>query len=304
VSAASIREEPRPRGVLFFWLALACAAASGAWGQTPESGSATLRAKYAELHDRLERNAFGRELYLASREASGQLKGEVYGVLEFPFEQVESGLREARSWCDVLILPFNTKHCYAEPGEAARTLAMRIGRKSEQPAELAYPLEFNYRIAARTPDYFRVVLTADKGPIGTRGYQIALEATPLDAKRTFIHFAYAYGFSMMSRLALQAYLGTVGASKVGFTVTARDERNRPTYVGGLLGATERNTMRYFLAIDAYLASLSVPAAARVDQRLSAWFAATERYPKQLHEMDRGEYLSMKRKETQRSSAAL
>ncbi|HEX7404038.1 MAG TPA: hypothetical protein VF287_08490 [Usitatibacter sp.] len=287
-------------------LALAGVAAAGlACGQAPESGpAATLRAKYAELHDKLERNAFGRELHLSSREEPGQLTGEVYGVLEFPFAQVESGLREARSWCDVLILPFNTKHCYAAPGEAARTLAMRIGRKAEQPAELAYPLEFNYRIAARAPDYFRIVLSADKGPIGTRDYQIAFEATPLDAQRTFIHFGYAYGFGAMSRLALQVYLGTVGASKVGFTVTARDEQNRPTYVGGLLGATERNTMRYFLAIEAYLASLSAPAAARVDQRLSAWFEATERYPTQLHEMDRGEYLSMKQKETQRSSAAL
>ena len=303
MSAASIREEPRARGVLFFWLAFACAA-PGAWGQPAENGSATLRAKYAELHDKLERNAFGRELYLASREEPGQLTGEVYGVLEFPFEQVEGSLREARSWCDVLILPFNTKHCYAEPGETAKTLAMRIGRKSEQPAELAYPLEFNYRIAARAPDYLRIVLTADKGPIGTRDYQIALEAAPLDAKRTFIHFGYAYGFSVMSRLALQAYLGTVGSGKVGFTVVERDEQNRPTYVGGLLGATERNTMRYFLAIDAYLASLSVPAAARLDQRLSAWFAATEKYPRQLHEMDRGEYIAMKQKETQRSAAAL
>ncbi|HEX7606155.1 MAG TPA: hypothetical protein VF348_05555 [Usitatibacter sp.] len=287
-------------------LALACVAAAGlACGQAPEGGpAATLRAKYAGLHDKLERNAFGRELYLSSREESGQLTGEVYGVLEFPFAQVASSLREARSWCDVLILPYNTKHCYAAPGEAARTLAMRIGRKTEQPAELAYPLEFNYQIAARAPDYYRIVLSADKGPIGTRDYRIVLEATPLDEKRTFIHFGYAYAFGAMSRLALQVYLGTVGASKVGFTVTARDERNRPTYVGGLLGATERNTMRYFLAIDAYLASLSVPAAARVDQRLGAWFTATEKYPEQLHEMDRGEYLSMKQKETQRSSAAL
>ncbi|HEX7558073.1 MAG TPA: hypothetical protein VF386_02700, partial [Usitatibacter sp.] len=204
-------------------LALACVAAAGlACGQAPEGGpAATLRAKYAGLHDKLERNAFGRELYLSSREESGQLTGEVYGVLEFPFAQVASNLREARSWCDVLILPYNTKHCYAAPGEAARTLAMRIGRKTEQPAELAYPLEFNYQIAARTPDYFRIVLSADKGPIGTRDYRIVLEATPLDEKRTFIHFGYAYAFGAMSRLALQVYLGTVGASKVGFTVTAR-----------------------------------------------------------------------------------
>ena len=287
-------------------LTLACVAVAGfAFAQPEEPGSAAaLQAKYAQLHDKLQRNAFGRELFLASQEGSNQLKGDVYGVLGFTFAQVESGLREARSWCDVLILPFNTKHCYAAPGEATTKLAARIGRKTDQPAEQAYPLEFNYRVAARAPYYLRIVLYAEKGPIGTRDYQIALEATPLDDGRTFIHLGYSYGFNTISRLAMLAYLGTAGASKVGFTVTARDVQNRPTYVGGTLGATERNTMRYFLAIDAYLASLAVPAAARVDKRLNDWFAAAEKYPLQLHEMDRGEYLAMKQKETKRSTAAL
>src|SRR5260221_628808 len=104
---------------------------------------------------------------------------------------------------------------------------------------------------------------------------------------------------MMSKLAMQAYLGTVGASKVGFTVTGRDTKGQPQYVGGMLGATERNTMRYFLAIDAYLRSLEAPGEQRVQKRLGDWFAATERYSRQLHEMDRGEYLAMKEKETKR-----
>jgi hypothetical protein len=87
-------------------------------------------------------------------------------------------------------------------------------------------------------------------------------------------------------------------------VTGRDAQGRPTHVGGMLGATERNTMRYFLAIDAYLASLAAPQEKRVDKRLNDWFAATEKYPRQLHEMDRGEYLAMKQKETKRVGAAL
>jgi hypothetical protein len=286
-------------GLAFF------AAAGIALAAPPDAGSAAaLRAKEAELHEKLQRNAFGREVYLASQEGPDQLQGDVYAVLDYPFSPVESGLREARSWCDVLILPFNTKHCYAAPGERSDKIAMRIGRKVEQPAEKAYPIEFDYRITARAPDYMRIVLNAEKGPLGTRDYRITLEATPLDDKRTFIHLSYSYGFNAMSRFAMQAYLGTIGASKVGFTVTGRDARNQPTYVGGTLGATERNTMRYFLAIDAYLASLAEPPPTRVRKRLSDWFAATEKYPLQLHEMDRGEYLAMKEKETKRSLAAL
>jgi hypothetical protein len=204
----------------------------------------------------------------------------------------------------VLILPFNTKHCNATGSGADRTLAVRVGRKADQPAEKAYPIDFKYSVSSRADDYFRTVLKADSGPLGTHDYQIVLEATPIDDKHTFIHLSYSYGFGLLSRLAMQAYLGTAGADKVGFTVTARDAQGRPVYVGGMLGATERNTMRYFLAIDAYLASLGVPKEQQVEKRLNDWFAATEKYPRQLHEMDRREYLAMKQKETKRVGAAL
>ncbi len=287
-------------------LTLACLAAAGVACAAPSDtdAGARLRAKHDQLREKLESNSFGRELFVAAREAANQQNGDVYGIVYYPFAQVESSLHEARSWCDVLILPFNTKHCFAFPGDAAKQIALRVGRKADQPAELAFPIEFDYRIAMRASDYLRIVLSAGKGPLGTRDYQIVLEATPLDDKRTFIHLGYSYGFNAMSRLAMQAYLSTVGSSKVGFTVTGRDASGRPAYVGGMLGATERNTMRYFLAIDAYLGSLAAPPASRVEKRLRDWFAATEKYPLQLHEMDRGEYLSMKQKETQRSTAAL
>ena len=267
------------------------------------SSGAALRAKHDGLQDKLASNAFGRPLHLISEEGSNNLRGDVYAIVNHSFAQVDRGLREASNWCDVLILPFNTKHCYAAPGETTK-LAVRIGRKADQPAEQAFPIAFNYRVATRSADYLRIVLQADSGPLGTRDYQIALEATPLDEGRTFIHLGYSYGFGVMSRLAMQAYLSTAGASKVGFTVVGRETNGSPKYVGGMLGATERNTMRYFLAIDSYLSSLAAPPGTQVHRRLNDWFAATERYSRQLHEMDRGEYIAMKNKETQRLRAAI
>jgi len=284
---------------------LLAAGACLSWAAPGESYSAAaLRAKHEELQAKLANNPFGRPLHLASQEGANQLRGDVYGIVAHPFAQVDRGFREASNWCDVLILPFNTKHCYATPGESATTLTVRIGRKAEQPVEQAHPIAFNYRVAARTAEYLRIVLQADSGPLGTRDYQIALEATPLDEGRTFIHLGYSYGFGVMSRVAMQTYLGTVGAGKIGFTVVGREANGTPKYVGGMLGATERNTMRYFLAIDAYLASLTAPAGSQVAQRLNTWFAATEKYAPQLHEMDHGEYMAMKRKETQRLRTAL
>ncbi len=62
------------------------------------------------------------------------------------------------------------------------------------------------------------------------------------------------------------------------------------------GLVERNTMRYYLAIEAYLGALSMPPAARLEKRLRDWFASIESYPRQLHEMDENQYLKMKRRE--------
>jgi hypothetical protein len=264
-----------------------------------EPGAGELRARYEALRGALAQSPFGKPVYLQSSEGARTLKGEVYAVVDYPFATVDEGLRDAANWCHVLILPFNTKHCRAADGGEATRLSVRVGRKSDQPAEDAYLIDFKYRVAMRTADYLRIVLRADEGPLGTRDYQILLEATPLENGRTFIHLSYSYGFGTMSRLMMQTYLGTVARSKVGFTVVGKDSGGGPVYVGGMLGATERNTMRYFLAIDAYLASLSAPAEARVEKRLAYWFAATERHSRQLHEMDEREYLAMKKRETQR-----
>jgi hypothetical protein len=102
-------------------------------------------------------------------------------------------------------------------------------------------------------------------------------------------------------MAMQGYLSTVGSGKVGFSVVDR-RGGQPVYVDNVRGVIERNTMRYYLAIDAYLGSLSAPPQERQERRLRDWFAATERYPRQLHEIDQADYLAMKRKEIQRQQA--
>jgi hypothetical protein len=126
----------------------------------------------------------------------------------------------------------------------------------------------------------------------------------VDNGRTFIHVSYAYGFGTVGRLALQVYLGTIGRSKVGFTVAGTQADGRPLHIGGMRGVVERNTMRYYLAIEAFLGALSTPPLARMEKRLRDWFAAAERYPRQLHEMEQDEYLDMKRKEHLRQQAGL
>ncbi|MBT9502791.1 MAG: hypothetical protein IV092_16210 [Burkholderiaceae bacterium] len=108
--------------------------------------------------------------------------------------------------------------------------------------------------------------------------------------------SYAYGYGLPARLAMQTYLSLAGRGKIGFSQTSERAGAPPRPIDGLHAAIERNTMRHYLALGAYMDSLSAPAATRNEQRLAAWFDATERYALQLHEMERDDYLSMQRKE--------
>jgi hypothetical protein len=263
-----------------------------------------LRAKHAELGNKLSHNQFRKPLYLDSSESPDGVKGNVYALIEYPFATAAAALNSPDDWCEILILHINTKYCRASMGDRGSILNVSIGNKHHQPLNLANRLEFAYRVAAQTPNYLQVTLNADQGPLGTRDYRIVFEAVAVDSGRTFIHVSYAYGFGAVGRLAMQAYLGTLGRSKVGFTVAGTQADGRPLHIGGMRGVVERNTMRYYLAIEGYLGALSTPAQARLEKRLRDWFAAAERYPRQLHEMERDEYLDMKRKEYLRQQAGL
>ena len=65
------------------------------------------------------------------------------------------------------------------------------------------------------------------------------------------------------------------------------------------GVVERNTLRYYLAIDAFLEAQALPAPQQLQASLQGWFTATERYAQQLHEVDRDTYVGMKLREVQR-----
>ena len=136
-------------------------------------------------------------------------------------------------------------------------------------------------------------MEAAEGPLGTRDYQLSLEATPTGPDQTFLHLAYAYKYSTAARLALSTYLHTLGKSRVGFTVVGHEANGAPVYVGGVRGALERNTMRYYLGIEVFLESGARPRADQFGWRLSSWYDETEKYSRQLHELTKTEYLSGK-----------
>ncbi len=272
----------------------------------PDLSAAPLRAKHAELAQQLLNNQFQRALYLDSAESSHDLKGEIYAVVNYPFAIVNTALNNPAHWCDVLILHINIKYCHAN--KAGTALTVNIGRKYDQPLSSAYRLDFNYRAVLTTQEYFAVELNAENGPLNTHNYHIWIEATPVKAmsvkdERTFLHVTYAYAFGLPGRLAMQSYLSTIGRDKIGFTIIGKLPDGQPAYIRGIRGVVERNTMRYYLAIDAYLAALTAPPQDQLEKRLQHWFTNIEQYARQLHEVERADYLEMKRREYQRQQLA-
>lgn len=278
--------------VLAAFLSLASAGAEAAGA----IGAAALRQRHGALATQLADNPFGGLIHLESHEASRRLEGDVYAVLDHPFTRVRAALEDAGQWCDVMILHLNTKYCRRAEERGATLIDLRVGRKHEQSVQSASLLRFAWQPTVALPDYLRAEMKAPEGPYGTSDYQLLVEAVPLDPGRTFLRLGYAFSYGGASRIAMQLYLATVGRDKVGFTVIAGEG-----YVGGMRGVVERNTMRYYLAIDAYLDSLQLPPAQQLERRLAAWFDATQKYPRQLHEVDRDDYLRMKRSEVRRQA---
>jgi len=258
-----------------------------------------LRAKYIELNPLLRNNQFKRPLYLNSVESSDHLKGDIYALVNYPFSTVNKALNNPDHWCEVLILHINKKYCHASTNNANSILAVSIGKKIYHPLDEAYSLEFTYKVATSTREYFNIGLNATSGPMGTSDYRIHLEAVSVPGGKTFLHLTYSYAYDYVGQIAMQAYLATAGSGKVGFTNTGDPSSGSPDYIGGVRGVVERNTMRYYLAIEAYLGALSTTPKEQLEKRLQNWFTSTEIYPQQLREIGRASYLDMKRREYQR-----
>lgn len=258
--------------------------------------SDSLKSHYSALRGKLANNQFQRPIYLESSENEETIKGDIYALIQQPYAVVAPALQDIGHWCDILILHLNVKRCIAATPKAGEMLRINIGRKSDQPLSDTYLFEFHYNEVANTSDYLQLELNAEKGPLSTSQYRIALELTGIDVQRSFLHMSYSYSYGTTARVAMLGYLATIGRDKVGFSISQISATGRQIHVGGMRGVIERNTMRYYLAVESYLGALSTPMPERIEKRLNDWYAGVERYPAQLHELERGEYLDMKHSE--------
>lgn len=259
------------------------------------TGEQALLAKHASIRPRLDKNQFGAPIYIESTESEGSVRVDMYGVVRHPFPLVKDALQSPASWCDITPLHINIKACTYRTGVKPAQLTLYSGRKHYQPPSDAYPLKLKFHLLSPQARYLDLSLDADEGPLGTRDHRISLRAIPLDAQNSFIRFSYTYSHGAMARMAIKSYFGTIGRDKVGFSLVGAPGRKQ-RYVNGVRGAVERNSMRYYLALQTYLDTLKYPEEQRFEQRISRWYDLTAKYPRQLKEIDKNSYLANKRKE--------
>ena len=265
------------------------------WGS--EAAPQRFHGYYQELQEAARRGPFGFPLEVRSEERGDLVTAEALGIMDHPLLAFREAVTEPAPWCDFIPLNLNIKACTIQWDGKEPFLTLYIGGKGYLAPESASQQPYRFAVRARQSEYVSVSLSALQGLMGTRAHQLDFEAASV-AGKTVVALRSSYQQSAASKLATAIYLATLGRDKVGFS----RERVRPdgqaNFVKGAQGIIERNLMRYYLILKAFLDTQTLPANRRFDTLISAFYDLMERYPAQLHEMERAEYLDVKQREHQ------
>ena len=182
-------------------LALAGLLAGGAGAATDAGANADSQAllqTYQQLLPQLQNNPYGQPLVIRSSESGRRVQGEVFAVLDFAQSLVSDNLDSPAAWCDLMMLPMNTKGCSVTADGALRVY---IGKKTAQPLADASRIDFSFQRLRPTADELQIALAAPQGPLGTSDYRITLATVALPQGRSFVHLRYSYQVGLAGQLA-------------------------------------------------------------------------------------------------------
>jgi hypothetical protein len=252
---------------------------------------------YQELQEAIRRGPFGFPLQVRSEERRDLVSAEALGIMDHPLKAFGAAVAEPASWCEFIPLNLNIKACTIQWDAREPLITLYIGGKGYLSPESASQQPYGFLVRARQPDYVAVSLSALQGLLGTKAHQLEFEAASV-AGKTVVALRSSYEQSAASKLATAIYLATVGRDKVGFSRERLGPDGQASFVRGAQGMIERNLMRYYLVLKAFLDTQALPDSRRFEARISTFYDLMERYPSQLHEMERAEYLDAKRRERQ------
>ncbi len=270
------------------------------WPQASRGGESApqrFHGYYQELQEAARRGPFGFPLQVRSEERGNQVIAEALGIMDHPLQAFREAVTEPAPWCEFIPLNLNIKACTVQWDGKEPLLTLYIGGKGYLAPESASPQPYRFAVRARQAKYVSVSLSALQGLMGTKAHQLEFEAASV-AKKTVVALRSSYEQSAASKLATAIYLATVGRDKVGFSRDRIGPDGQANFVKGAQGMIERNLMRYYLILKAFLDTQKLPDDRRFEALIGEAYDLMEHYPAQLHEMERAEYLDVKRRERQ------
>lgn len=270
---------------------------------------ATLATEAVPSFDELEAKRVAFERWLASdsrgmefRTESQQSDGGMETRIALNIDDIEvikasETLSGPDAWCEILFLHLNVKACvYGQTGDR-QWIRLYMGRKYYQAVEDTEMIELDFRSGVSDDGVSWVTLAADEGPYNTSDYRVALAAIE-HGGGVYAELTSSQSAGSAINTAMDMYFATLARNKVGFSVIGSKWNGEPEYVGGAQGMLERNVVRYLLALRAYMQTHEMDGLQGMNQRLLLWFNATEAYARQLHEVERADYLRDKKREYQ------
>jgi len=215
-------------------------------------------------------------------------------IPSIPFSEFADRLSRASEWCEFIPLHLNVKACMYRRVDGITKLGFYLGTKKYQTPDKSELLLLDFE-AGVADGVFLARFTAKKGPYGSSNYDFHFRAIDRDGG-IYLEFDLSSQPGMAASLS-KLYLATAGRRKIGFSVTETKQDGEVKYVRGQRGASERNIVRYLLAIKTYFEMAGADTdGMQYRRRLERWFDRTEEYHAQLYEMSKSDYLSIKLRE--------
>ena len=234
---------------------------------------------------------FSLDSLLNSSESHASVRYFLDGVSLDEFRQ---RLDQPAEWCEFIPLHLNIKACsHLQRGDLT-LVRFYAGIKGYVAPDKAHLLELQFNSEVRDGVYL-VKLFAEDGPLDSSNLGFIVRAIDINRdgwQGMYLEFEVSSDPGLAANLA-RLYLATIARKKVGFSAEGKTWTGKPAYVTGQRGATERNIVRYLLAIETYFDTLGLPEDERYLRRLERWFDATEKFHRQLYELPREEYLENK-----------
>ena len=234
-------------------------------------------------------------LYLTTIQDSKVLNVNLYGRIPFAFSEVSTVLAKPESYCDFLPLMFNVKGCVITRAHPDTQIKYFVAGKYYTAPVASIRIQSRFRVVDKRNDFLKVMMEAADDTNGTSRYHVLLKVVPIE-NETLISIESVYAPGRLTRMATYTYIKMFARDKPGFTRVTISGDGTQQYITGFPAIIERSIVRSYFALKAHLLNQNAAVAVRHEARLQSWYDLNLPHKLQLYELDREEYLQIKRRE--------